>query len=135
MECKPTTTVNCSWWDQGNVRFTFEILISKLNEPKCVFSTVCHVEKSIFIFIFLINCRHQRSWKERRCNYTTILTSKWNNTISLLTCWRQSVIDKDKDGLWSTELDPLPHHINKLTNSQISWDKVSASQVKTIENY
>lgn len=41
------------------------------------------------------------------------LTSRWKN-----------VLDENEDGFLRTELDPLADNINKLTNSQISWDQV-----------
>jgi len=45
----------------------------------------------------------------------SIYTSRW-----------QGVLHKDKDGLLWAQLDPLPHHIDKLADSEISRDKVPA---------
>jgi len=38
------------------------------------------------------------------------------------TCWWKSVLHKDEDGLLSTELDSLPHNVDKLPNCKISRD-------------
>jgi hypothetical protein len=51
---------------------------------------------------------------------------------SIYTSWRQGVINKDEDGLLWTKLDPLPHHIDELANSEISRNKVPA-EAKGVE--
>jgi hypothetical protein len=45
---------------------------------------------------------------------------------SIYTSWWQGVLHKDKDGLLWAQLDSLPHHIDKLADSEISRDKVPA---------
>lgn len=47
-------------------------------------------------------------------------------TGKFLTSGRQNVLDKDEDGLLSTELYPLPDNIDKLPDSQISRNQISA---------
>lgn len=47
-----------------------------------------------------------------------------------ITSGRKRVLHKDENCPLGAELDPLTNHINKLPNSQISWDKVSAVQTK-----
>ena len=42
------------------------------------------------------------------------------------TCWWKSVLHKDEDSLLSTELDSLPHNVDKLPNCKISRDEVPA---------
>lgn len=43
------------------------------------------------------------------------------------TCWWEGVLHEDEDCLLSAELDALPHHIHKLSNCEVSRDKVPAS--------
>lgn len=45
------------------------------------------------------------------------ITSRW-----------QGAIHKDEDGLFWAQLDPLPHHIDKLANGEVGRDKVPAKQ-------
>lgn len=52
-----------------------------------------------------------------------------------LTSGRYNVLDKDKYGLVCTELDPLTNNVNKLSNSQISRDKVSAARKTMLEPF
>lgn len=39
-------------------------------------------------------------------------------------CWRQDLIDEDKDGLLGRELDALADDVNELTDGEICWHKV-----------
>ena len=53
-------------------RFTIQIvnlknLITKLEEPKCIFTAICHIKESVFILVFLVNCRHQSSCNRKIC--------------------------------------------------------------------
>uniref|UniRef100_A0A2P2MTF1 Autophagy-related protein n=1 Tax=Rhizophora mucronata TaxID=61149 RepID=A0A2P2MTF1_RHIMU len=71
--------------------------------PKCVLTTVSHVEEAIFILVFLIDCRHHgRSWGK-------------------------NILHKDENSLLRTEFDPLSDHIHKLANSEISRNQISTS--------
>jgi hypothetical protein len=40
------------------------------------------------------------------------------------TCWWEGVLYKDEDGLLSAELDPLPYHIDKLSNREVGRNEV-----------
>lgn len=43
------------------------------------------------------------------------------------TCWWEGVLHKDEDCLLGAELDALPYHIHKLSNCEVSRNKVPAS--------
>lgn len=44
--------------------------------------------------------------------------------IGCFTCGRQCILHKDEDGLFRTELDPLPNDINELPGSQVCRNQV-----------
>lgn len=71
-----------------------------LGRAEGVFTTVGHVKEAILVLVLFVDCRHQRG------------------------SWWQGVLHKDKDGLLWAQLDSLPHHIDKLADSEISRDKV-----------
>jgi hypothetical protein len=67
-----------------------------------VLPAVGHVEEAVLILVLLIDSGHQGS------------------------CWWKRVLDEDEDCLLSTELDPLPNNIHKLSNREVSGNKVPA---------
>lgn len=67
---------------------------------ECIFSTVCHVQEAVLIFVFLINGGHHCS------------------------CGRKDIFHKDKNSLLSAKLYSLTNDIHKLPHSQISRNQV-----------
>jgi hypothetical protein len=72
----------------------------RLEQPEGVLTAVGHVEKPVLVLVLLVDGGHQSG------------------------CWWEGVLYKDEDRLLSTELDPLPYHINKLSNCEVGRNKV-----------
>lgn len=100
-------------------------------QPEGVLAAVGHVEEAVLVLVLFVDRRHQRGchksifkWehkKQRSGNDESIAIF-----VQCITSWWQGVLHEDKDGLLWAKLDPLPHHIDKLANGEISRDKVSA---------
>jgi len=71
-----------------------------LEQPEGVLAAVGHVEKPVLVLVLLVDGRHQSG------------------------CWREGVLYEDEDRFLGTELDPLPYHIDKLSNCEVGRNKV-----------
>jgi hypothetical protein len=119
--------------EPGNKRGNHRFLQLNLR-PKSVLSAVGHIEKPVFILFILIYCRHDSTCKQMTmsCTFTDpeaddkILWERLFIYMQELTCGWEDIIHKYKDCLFCTQLDSFADNIDKLSYSQVSWNKVPA---------
>ena len=70
-----------------------------------VLARVAYVEESVLVLVLLVNGTHEGG------------------------SGRENLVDKDEDGLFRGELDPLSDNVDKLTDGEILWSRARARSV------
>lgn len=102
--------------------------------PESVLPTVGNIEKPIFILLLFIYGRHNSPYKHQTTKILFIISNRKDKqsihlhvtNLQQFTCRWEDIVHKYKDRLFCTQFDPFADNIDKLSYSQVSWDKVPA---------